>query len=296
MSRVYNKKFTVDSTEYDAHIEMYDSAQEVASDCAVRPVHISRYRLSDDDISESSTGVKSYAEALDLLRHGYQPVVDDLRTALQARPGEGSRFTFANNIKGYAPVVPLAIKGIPNCMLDTSMKSIKVKVIDVYYDITSSWDTSPEQFIDAGKKLLSTIISLEKQGYRFNLYAVQAYNGTCGSKHTSDILCIKVKSSRTPIDLKRISFPFTHPAFFRVIGWDWQGKSPITRDIGNGRGHALAFDAPASEIEVEMKKMFGPNISYVPAASIIKGKYSVDDMIRSFKNDIKRSRDEQEKR
>ena len=272
------KNITVEGSKYDVHMESYLSANEVVEDCKRRPVRISGYAIGDERIRDEWHGVNTYDEALTLLHDGYQSSVDSFRNELKVTPRDGTRFSFSNNIQGYAPVVPLALCHVPNSMLDMTMKPIKAKVLDVYYDMTSNCGTEPDEFVKAGKALLGSIIELEKQGYRFNLYAIQTYT----SSDTIDVLCVKIKSSNKPLDLKRMSFPLTHPAFFRVIGFDWEGKSPVTRDIGSGRGHAIGYDLSGDGLKELSKQLFGDNACYLSCAKVIKSKYDRDVVKEAF--------------
>lgn len=280
MSVRKEKMVEIDYKRFDTHVEIYNSAEEVVKDCASRHTRISGYEVTK--ISKDWCGVTSYAEALNLMKDGYQPVVETLSSAIKVTPREGKRISFNNNVQGFAPVVPLALKCVPNSMVDMRMKPIKSKVIDVYYDMTASCMTEPEQFIKAGKYLLGAIIELEKSGYRFNLYAVQTYY--CDSKKSVDMLCVKVKSSDKPLDLKRMSFPLTHPAFFRVIGFDWEGKSPITRDIGYTRGKALGYNHSKETLNKLVATLFGTTACYVSCAKFIKDGYNQEELKEVFTN------------
>ena len=278
------KTVKIEGNTVNVRTEIYTSANQVVTDCKNRPVHIRYYDIKSESISKSWCGVESYDEALGLLNNGYQPTVDALKEELKVTPTEGPRISFRNELAGFAPVVPLALKGVPNCMVDMHMKPIKAKVLDVYYDMTASCGKSPEQFLKAGKVLLGAIISLEKQGYRFNLYAVQSYYGRENGR-VADFLCVKVKSSDSPIDLKRMSFPLTHPAFFRVIGFDWQGKSPITRDIGYCRGQAIGYNYKMENITNDIiRPIFGNNAFYLSCAKLIDRDYNVDNVKKVFTN------------
>lgn len=221
-------------------------------------------------------GVKSYDEALELLRNGYQPTVDAMGGVFKAsRNGVAKRITFQNEIQGFAPVVPLALKGVPNCMVNMTMKHIKAKVIDVYYDMAASCSVKSSDIIKAGQALLGTIVELEKQGYRFNIYAVQSYS----DEVSCDMLAVKVKSSGQPLDLKRISFPLTHTAFFRVIGFDWYSKVPGGKHR-SGYGHALGHEINNAELQESAKQLFGKSAVYFSAANIIgKDKESIKEVL-----------------
>lgn len=259
----------------DARAEIYNCAAEVANDGRSRPLRHRQYDMSRKDIHKSWHGVDSYEEALDLLSNGYQPVVEELREELKVAQTYGPRFQFSNEVQGFLPVVPLALKGVPNSMIDMRIRPIKTKVLDIYYDMTANCDKDPEDFIHAGKILLGTILALEQQGYRFNLYGVQTYWDCYNYSHVHslDVLCVKIKSSNSPLDLKRMSFPLTHPAFFRVIGFDWQGKSPITRYAGDGRGRAINYDFRDEDCTKMIRGLFGDNAIYLSCSKLIDEDY-----------------------
>lgn len=256
MSTIYKKVIsTKDHKNFKANIEVYDSAMAVADDCVKRSITSSSFHDMRNKDFDSFEGVKNYDEAIDLLRNGYQPTVEKLKEKVKANvTGVGKRISFSSSVHGFAPIVPLALKGIPNSMIDVTMKPIKCKVVDVYYDMTCSWSVSSDTIINNGQKVLGAIMELERQGYRFNLYAVQSYNDSNGS----DVLVVKVKSSDKPIDLKRISFPLTHTAFFRVIGFDWYSKFPEGRYRG-GYGHAIPHEFNRNEEDELTEQLFGKN-------------------------------------
>lgn len=268
MSTITTKKIsTKNHSDFTFNVERFDGAMEVDVKSRQRENTSSRfhdYRKNGlNDKPEWYGGVSSLDEALDLMRNGYQPVVDDLKASAKLKGcGTEKRITFENRIEGFAPVVPLAMMGVPNSMISTTIKPIKKKVLDIYYDMTASSGTRKETFIERGKTLLGAIVALERRGYRFNLYAIQSYTDI----HDSDVMIVKIKSSDKPLDLRRMSFPMMHPAFFRVIGFDWCGRFPKGR-YRSGYGHALAheFDRDG-ELQDAMKQLLGANAIYVQGA------------------------------
>lgn len=138
-------------------------------------------------------------------------------------------------------------------------------MLNIYYDMAAPCLTSKEAIIEAGQKLLAAIMELEMQGYKFNLYAIQSYwNGS-----SADVLCTKIKSSNTPLDLKRISFPLTHTAYFRVIGFDWYSKTPKGK-FRWGYGHAFGYDFDERTMQAGFKELFGNNCVVFSCANILK--------------------------
>lgn len=265
---IQSKTITVGYKKYPINVEFYDSAMEVADDCRKRPITSSSFDdKSKDSFSESWEGVRSYDEALDYLRNGYQPTVEKLKDVYKTvKSGTTKRFKFRNNVEGFAPIVPLAMMGVPNSMVDMRMTPIKCKVIDIYYDMTCSCGTDKNDIIKAGQRVLEAIMELEQGGYKFNLYGVQSYS----DRHGADILCVKIKDSARPTDLKRVSFPLTHTAFFRVIGFDWYSRMPKAKYRG-GYGHALAYEFKSKEQQNELaRQAFGKNAVFIAATEILK--------------------------
>ena len=256
---------TKNHKNYKVMIEAYDSAREVAMDCKERKNTDSRFHdYTKEDLSDWH-GVRTYSEALDLLTNGYQPTVDKMQETLKnSVMGEAKRISFETEVAGFIPVVPLALMGIPRNMINTKMKIIKAKVVDIYYDMTCSSGTSPEDIIKAGQQVLGAIVELEKQGYKFNLYGVQSYTGN----NSADILTVKIKSSNQPLDLKRISFPLTHTGFFRVIGFDWYGRCPKAK-YRSGYGRAAHFEFSGDELKEFGKELFGKNAIMISANRIL---------------------------
>lgn len=261
MSTIIDKK----AGNMKFHIERYESAMEVVDKCRSRKITDSSFNDKSKETLDGWEGVKSYDEAMELMRNGYQPTVEAMRGVFKAnRMGESKRFSFQNNVQGFMPVVPLTLKNVPNAMLDMRMKPIKAKVVDVYYDMTASCGTKSDDIIKAGQNILGAIIELEKQGYRFNLYACQTY-----SDEDCDMLVVKVKDATQPIDLKRISFPLTHTAFFRVIGFDWYARVPGGK-YRLGYGHGIAYDLNEKQLAQTAEQLFGKNTIYFSAAKILK--------------------------
>lgn len=265
MSKIIEKKIKISNHRGMAvNLEMYDSAIDVYEDCTRRAITDSAF----EDMAKKQMGsfedVKNYDEALKFLRNGYQPTVNKLREKMTVKDPGQKRVSFQNNIVGSSPIVPLALKGVPNCMVDTRMKTIKCKVIDIYYDMTCSCRTGSEKIIENGQKMLGAILDLEHQGYRFNLYAIQTYSDS----DSADVLAVKIKSSNQPLDLKRMSFPLTHTAFFRVIGFDWYSKFPKGK-YRFGYGHGIGYELDKEQTREFSSKMFGDNAIYIAGKNIL---------------------------
>ena len=242
MSTIQEKRIKISSRfpNYKVMVESYKSAMEVENDCKTRKITSNSFEDKSKDSFGDWEGVNSYEEALNLLKNGYQPTVEALK-------------------------VPLAMIGVPNNMVDMKMKPIKCKVLDIYYDMTCGAGTSSDRIIKNGQKFLGAIIDLEKQGYKFNLYAVQTYS----SEESVDVLTVKIKSSNQPFDLKKMSFPLTHTAFFRVIGFDWYSKTP-KGTYRPAYGRALGYRLNKEEQNIFAREVFGKGAIYISGSEISK--------------------------
>lgn len=249
-------------------VESFDCADEVIRACKNRPLRREAGFDTDEQKAhrKNFTGVESWDEACELLRTGYQPSVEKLKTGVKANlSGQGKRISFFNDVVGFQPIVPLALQGVPCSMQNSYMKPIKTKVLDVYYDMTVTWEIDKEDLQAAGEKLLGAILELEMQGYKFNLYAIQTYS----DGGSFDMLCTKVKSSNTPLDLRKISFPLTHPGYFRSIGFDWYSRMPKSK-YRSGYGYPLSSDYSEERLKKGFQQIFGKNAVAFAAAKIIK--------------------------
>ena len=247
------------------NIEFYTNAQQIVNDLQARKKTSKEFK--SDEYADPHWVGGTREQTYTMLKEGYQPTVDKMKDVIKfTAKGVGKRTQFMNHVEGFAPIVPNAIMGLPNSMITSRTKAIKNKVLDVYYDITANCGTKSKELIEAGQKLLGVILELEAQGYRFNLYVTQDYYD---SLKGCDMLCLRVKSANQPFDLKRMSFPLTHSAFFRGIGFEWYSKFPLgTYRFGYGK--AISCEKSQEEISAEFKRLFGPSSVYFSVVSLLK--------------------------
>lgn len=270
MSIIQERKVSRNGRPYKVMIESYNNSAEMVSDLRKRSITSPSFQDKSKETFGDWEGVKTYDECLDYLSNGYQPTVDSLKEVAKATvQGSGKRIGFKNDVVGAIPVVPLAMMGVPNNMVSTYIKPIKAKVLDVYYDVGCGWRTKSDDIIKSGQILLATVLKLEQEGYKFNLYAVQAYSDS----DTCDMLVIKVKSSNQPLDLKRMSYTLTHTSFFRVLGFDWYSRTPKAK-YRSGYGKVL-YDTLGNDINKVnelTQQLFGKNSIYISGTAIYKSK------------------------
>lgn len=253
---------TLNFKNYEIISEEYNSAMDVANDCETRKItnyNFENVKYKDD---WDWRGVKNYEEAIDLLKNGYIDKVEKIQKEINKSViGQSKRITFHNDIVGYAPIVPLAILGVPNSMINSKMKPIKAKVIEICYDLGCSAFVDSEDIIRVGLAFLKIIANMEMRGYRIKLTAVQGYS----TNSVLNLLRINLKSANQPLDLKRISFPTMHTGFFRVIGFDWYSKTPRGRYLDYyGRPITSTF-SDKKDLREFVNQIFGKNAVYIAA-------------------------------
>ena len=259
------KTIKLASDKRSVNVEIFESVQELAKLNRVRPSRHSGNHLTAT--ADSWNGKLSYTGAEEMMVNGWSEKVEELKieTKKIGLKETGKRITSRNDVVGYAPIVPLAIIGVPESMINQTYKPIKSKVINLYYDITVCANHSANEIMKNGMEVMKVIINLEKQGYRVELNAMQAYNDDKGS----DMLIVKLKSSNQPLDIKRVMFPLMHPAMFRTIGFTWYERCPLSV-AKSGYGHT--FDREyCNNKDAVIKELFGKNATYISGDSMVKG-------------------------
>lgn len=264
------KQFKISTSnhkDYEIISEEYNSAMDVANDCETRKITSNAFEDARTKTYSSWEGVRSYNEALNLLKNGYVDKVEKMQKEINKSViGQSKRITFHNDIVGYAPIVPLAILGVPNSMINSKIKPIKAKVIEICYDIGCSAFVDSNDIIRVGLAFLKIIANMEMQGYRIKLTAVQGYS----NNSILNLLRINLKSANQPLDLKRISFPTIHTGFFRVIGFDWFSKTPHGKYIGGGYGYPITSTfSNKKDLREFVNQVFGKNTVYIAARRFV---------------------------
>ena len=178
--------------------------------------------------SEYFCGTKNWDEAQSLLKHGYKEGAKDLlncKTTVKVISPERKKQIFAD-VTGFSPIVPNAIIGLPNSMLNKRDKIKPSRVINIILDIAVSGTTDKEIFLKAGKNIYSFIKSIEATGTKVNLSVMESMY----IKRVKRFAClfVKIKDSKQAINPQLISYPIIHPSFFRRHVFRWIETSPIT--------------------------------------------------------------------
>lgn len=202
----------------------------------------SRNNSSEED-GRSFSGTGSYQEAKELLQYGDDETLEKIKKIQKELKIDK---LLGNNINkkksymdvvGYQPCVPLFLNGVPKCMITDEKRKVDFKILNIYLNICASAYVKAEQLQRAGAIHAMILDILEKKGYRINLFAgnVSELNG--------EILmpCVKIKTDREPLNLKKLAFCIAHPSMLRRIGFKYMEVCDSNDDFthsGYGRPEA----------------------------------------------------------
>lgn len=213
----------------------FSSISELMSALDNAPVIYDREDSSEkDDDGGDWCDTSSYKEAHDAMISG--KMYDNIPTDLNKYKTKGCKEK--NNsfldVAGFAPVVPLALQNIPNCMVNKK-KTINNKIVTIVYNCATPYYVKSSEIMKTTAELMKNIIELEKDGYRVNLYICEYNDNGKGFGYI-----LKLKTDREILNIKKLCFPLVSSSFLRRIGF--RVKERLFKDwVGCGYGHA-SFD------------------------------------------------------
>ena len=167
--------------------------------------------------SFSFTGTKTFEQAQYLLKYGDKENADRIAATIRKIKAQGkgneTRNKLYNSPCGFMPIVPKVLAGDPQNMLAIKKQRYNsTKVLNIAYNVAVDCTRTTEDLIKTAAKVANVIASLEKNGYRVNLYAY-----ACGRdlKNNYYSLLVKIKDSGKYLDTLRIAYPLVNPSFYR---------------------------------------------------------------------------------
>ena len=139
-------------------------------------------------------------------------------------------------IAGIAPHVPNYIAGVPTNMIRCKKEErIEKKIINVCYANNVRDDgTSVEDVAKVSARVLSCILSLERKGYRVNLYAANAARNNHVNGRPVAGFCVKLKDAGQHLDLAKVAMPLLSAAWNRRFGFRYREACGWTKSSNMG--------------------------------------------------------------
>lgn len=212
---------------YD-HIEIFNSISELLSTLQRRQnngVMASSHASEEND--NSFTRTRSFKEAIELLVNGYSDILGkvkknyNINTNVLKQEYVRIKSKNVNSVFGGYANVPRALMGLPKDLCNRKVVVNKVKVITVFYCLTTDAFTDTSSIMRAGISVLSAINLLEISGVQVKLFSV-FYTGREVSimKNCKEVVlgAVKLKDYSDRINLLKMCFPLAHPSMLRRIG------------------------------------------------------------------------------
>ena len=243
----------IDKNGFKVNMEEFYSCKDVVETSNTRRKLMGGFDRTDID---SWHGASNWEEIENLMIYGYKTGIEKFKKTLNQKIQRQAekRITFKNDVLGFVPIVPLALKCVPNSMLNSNMKTIKTKVLKVVYNVNYGAGASPSDIEENGRKLLSALMHLELKGYRIELSV--AY--ICGGRSKGfDCMKIRVKEANQPFTLQRMMYPIVHPSMFRTIGFDWETRFPHHILTSAGHGCSPVYEYDEDVLKKFVEELFG---------------------------------------
>lgn len=242
------------------------------------------YDLSSQQIDNDNnpwSGTHTYEEAEELIKFGYDGILDQLKGGLTVPiKAESNVRRPKNDVIGFLPNVPNAIQGLPQSMINIKAVPQKTKVVNIIYAPVSNGGTNPRKFIDAGIKMVNVIHALELNGIRTNLKIAMKFSY---SEDEMVAALVTVKHDSEHLNLKKICFPIAHPAMLRRFGFKWLETSPKIQS------HSWLFGYGSSNVSDDDRRAIEKKLGNNSTVFTFKGisQLNEDEIMRAILNQKK---------
>lgn len=161
-------------------------------------------------------GTASYAEAEDLLLHGWDYMAKELKSKIDVNMRlTGHTQRPAYSVAGYQACVPRYLQGLPDSMICSKRVPKKEKVITINKSVSYSYKVKQKQIIEESVKVLNAVNALESEGLRVKLNVI--WKTTSDRGRYSYIVKVNIKQPSQRLNVKQTAFPLVHPSMLRRI-------------------------------------------------------------------------------
>lgn len=265
----YSNETSWNVLEFDSLHEFYNYICETPINETFRWSHLSS---SETGSRDGWYGTKSFEEATDLFKNGWQVGAEELTKRLKiAETQKDVQMVYKNilSVCGFQAIVPLYLQGVPNNMVNKKMVPIKNKVITINKVISVSSSVSSETMKQESIKCFQIIKKIEASGIRVNLNLMMGTGHAC--------VKIRLKSANEKLNISKLAFPLVHTSMFRRLYFRFIETYPtIPKNFTYGYGYVPT--------EAQFKAVCGKNEICLP--TLLRGKseeeivkLSVDDLI-----------------
>ena len=173
-------------------------------------------RVSERENKDNWYETASYAEAEDLLLHGWDYMAKELKSKIDVNMRlTGHTQRPAYSVAGYQACVPRYLQGLPDSMIYSKRVPKKEKVITINKSVSYSCKVKQKQIIEESAKVLNAVNALESEGIRVRLNII--FKVKSNRERYSYVIKVNVKQPSQRLNIKQIAFPLVHPSMLRRI-------------------------------------------------------------------------------
>lgn len=246
----------------DVHRVTFDSINEFHDYIKDTPLNdVFRWQTLNSSAKSPSrtkfTGTKSFEEAEDILKNGWDDMAEKLEKRLKVKTNDiamGVKRKPCYGVAGYQACVHRYLQGIPTNMISQKLIASKQKVVTIIKSIGYNCSVEKETIIEESVKAMEIIKKVESQGFRCNLdvaFPVEAGN-------LKILVKIRVKKANERLNVSKLAFPLVHPSMLRRLIFRFIETYPdITSSFLSGYGCPL--------LTSEVKGILKDNEILIPA-------------------------------
>lgn len=225
------------------HFKNLDALLSALDERPLNRAFVGRYELASDFKSASAlrdTKTNSFEESLEIMQKGYSEPLKQIKAGIAKfdRNSIGQKKRVTADIVGFIPIVPRAIIGRPDSMLNIKNQPQKQKMINLVYGFSALGNVSSDDLLKGGILFLSLVNQLEKEGYRIKIDLLR-----CTTVNTKDAIAytVTVKEYSQTLNLLKLCYPLVHPSMLRRTSFRWCETLPnlTNKEYSVGYGQSL---------------------------------------------------------
>lgn len=217
-------------------IVLVNSITELCNVINGKPFKFNR-KASEKDRGGDWCDTDTYEQALEELKYGtnrMDSVINEVKK--YDTIGSGTKRKRELGVVGYNVNVPLYLQGVPTCM-ESAKKQVCNDIVNIVYNCGANCNVTSDDLKRGAIDLMKSIIDMERNHKRVNLYLVQCTEGYPYNK-TGQRLAVfgmKLKRDREPLNVRKLVFPLCSSSFFRRIYFRIN-ETLFESDFGDGYG------------------------------------------------------------
>lgn len=225
------------------HFKNLDSLVSAIQERPLNRVYMTRSELASDFTGVSAqrdTKTLNFDNSIDVMQKGYSEPLKDIKAGIAKfdRNSNGQKKRIKADIVGFVPIVPRAILGRPDSMLNIKNQPQKQRMINLVYGFSALGNVSGDDLLKGGILFLSLVNQLEKEGFRIKIDLLR-----CTTASTKDAIAytVTVKEYSQPLNLLKLCYPLVHPSMLRRTSFRWCETLPdlTTSEYAHGYGQSL---------------------------------------------------------